>query len=42
MIEEYSSVLLTPTEADKIGRFGRYRYLAKAQISTDYIDLSLE
>jgi len=26
---EYNSVLSTPTEADKIGRFGRYRYTGK-------------
>jgi len=33
MREEYSSVLSTPTEADKIGRFGRYRYIGKTQMS---------
>jgi len=32
MREEYSSVLSTPTEADKIGRFGWYRYIGKSQI----------
>jgi len=29
MREEYNSVLPTPTEADKISRFGRYRYIGK-------------
>jgi len=33
MREEYNSVLSTATEADKIGRFGRYRYIGKTQIS---------
>jgi len=33
MREEYNSVLSTPTEADKIGQFGRYRYIGKTQIS---------
>ena len=33
MREEYDSVLSTPTEADKIGRFGRYRYIGETQIS---------
>jgi len=33
MREEYNSVLSTPAEADKIGRFGRYRYIGKTQIS---------
>jgi len=32
MREEYNSILSTPTEADKIGRFGRYRYIGKFQI----------
>jgi len=32
MREEYNSVLSTPTEADKIGRFRRYRYIGKTQI----------
>jgi len=31
MREEYNSVLSTPTEANKIGRFGRY--IGKTQIS---------
>jgi len=35
MREEYNSVLSTPTEADKIGHFCRYRYISKTQISTD-------
>jgi len=39
MREEYHSVFPTPTEADKIGRFRRY--IAKTQISADYIALSL-
>jgi len=29
--------LLTPTEADKIGHFGRYRYIGKTQVSANYI-----
>jgi len=37
MREEYDSVLSTPAEADKIGRFGRYRYIGKTQISARYI-----
>jgi len=37
MGEEYNSVSSTSTEADKIGRFGRYRYIGKTQISADYI-----
>jgi len=37
MREEYTSVLPIPTEADKIGRFGRYQYIGKTQISADYI-----
>jgi len=41
MREEYNSVLSTLTEADKIGRFGRYRYIGKTQISARYIGLSL-
>ena len=41
MREEYNSVLSTLTEADKIGRFGRYRYIGKTQISADYIGRSL-
>jgi len=35
MREEYNSVLSTPTEVNKIGRFGRYRYIGKTQISAD-------
>jgi len=35
MREENNSVLTRPTEADKIGRFGRYRYIGKTQISAD-------
>jgi len=43
MREEYNSVLSTPTEADKIGRFGRYRYIGKIQISVDIsVDLYIE
>jgi len=39
---EYNSVLSTPTEADNIGRFGRYRYLGKTQISADIsVDLQV-
>jgi len=30
MCEEYNSVLSTPAEADKIGRFGRHRYIGQA------------
>jgi len=37
MNEEYNSVLSTPTDADKIGRFGRYQYVGKTQISARYI-----
>jgi len=33
--EEYNSILSTITEADKIGCFGRYRYISKTQISAD-------
>jgi len=29
MREEYNSVLSTPTEADHIGGFGRYRYQSR-------------
>jgi len=36
MREKYNSILSTPTEADKIGRFGRYRYIGKTQISARY------
>jgi len=31
------TVLTTPTEADKIGHFGRYLYIGKTQISAQYI-----
>jgi len=41
MREEHNSVLSTPTEADKIGCFGRYRYIGETQISAQYIGLSL-
>jgi len=42
MREEYNSVLSTPIEADNIGRFGRYRYIGKTQISADIsVDLYL-
>ena len=41
MREEDNSVLSTPTEADKIGPFGRYRYIGETQISAQYIGLSL-
>jgi len=40
MRKEYNSVLLTPTEADKIGCFGWYRYIGETQISARYIGLS--
>ena len=33
MLEVYTSILSTPAEADKIGRFGRYRYIGETQIS---------
>ena len=33
MHEEHNSVLSTPAEADKIGYYGRYRYIGKTQIS---------
>jgi len=32
---EYNSVLSTLAEAENIGRFGRYRYVGKTQISAD-------
>jgi len=35
MREEYNSTLSTPTKADNISRFGRYRYIGKTQISAD-------
>jgi len=35
MHEEYISVLSTLIEADNIGRFGRYQYIGKTQISAD-------
>jgi len=41
MREESNSILSTTTVADKIGRFGRYRYIGKTQISARYIGLSL-
>jgi len=41
MCEEYNSVLSTPTEADKISSFGRYRYIIETQISAQYVGLSL-
>jgi len=42
MHEEYNSVLSTPTEADKIGRFGRHQYIGKTKISADLsVDLYL-
>ena len=45
MREKYNSVSSTTTEADKIGRFDRYRYIGKTQISA-YIpaqaDLSVD
>jgi len=37
MCEEYNSVFTTPTEADKIGCFGRYRYIGEIQITAIYI-----
>jgi len=37
MREDYNSVLATPTEADNIGRFSRYRYIGKTQISADIL-----
>jgi len=41
MREEENSVLSTPSEADKIGRFGQYRYIGKTPILARYIGLSL-
>jgi len=41
MGEEYNSVLSTPTDVDRIGRFGRYRYIGKTQISADYVGRGL-
>ena len=35
MREEYISVLSTSSETDSIGRFGRYQYISKNQISAD-------
>ena len=35
MREEHNSLLSTPTEADKIGYYGRYRYIGKTQLSAD-------
>ena len=35
MHEEHNSLLSTPTEADKIGYYGRYRYIGKTQLSAD-------
>ena len=40
MREEYNNVLSTPTEVDKISRFGRYQYIGETQISAQYIDLA--
>jgi len=37
MHEEYDSVFSTPTEADKISHFDRYRYFGKTQISADIL-----
>jgi len=37
MREEYNNVLSTPSAAGEIGRFGRYQYIGKTQISADYI-----
>ena len=37
MDEEYNNALSTFTETDKIGHFGRYRYIGKTQISADDI-----
>ena len=37
MLEEYNSILSTPTEADNIGHFGQYRYIGETQISARYI-----
>jgi len=37
MLEEYNSILSTPTEADNIGHFGQYRYISETQISARYI-----
>jgi len=37
MDEEYNNVLLTSTEVEKIGHFGRYQYICKNQISANYI-----
>jgi len=41
MREEYNSVLSTPTEADKFGRFGRYRYIGKKTNIGRYFGRSL-
>jgi len=41
MREEYNSVLSTLAEADKIGRFGRYQYIGKTQISAGPIYQSI-
>ena len=35
MREESNSILSTTTVADKIGRFGRFRYIGETQISVD-------
>jgi len=35
MREKYNSALSTPIEADTIGRFDRYQYIGKTQISAD-------
>jgi len=41
MREKYNSVLSTPTEADKIGRFGRYRYIGETQRYIRQADISI-
>jgi len=40
MREEYNSALSTPTEADKIGCFGRYRYIGKPKYRPIYRSIS--
>jgi len=37
MHEGYNSILSKTTKADKIGHFGRYRYIGKTQISVDLL-----
>jgi len=37
MLEEYNSILSTPTEADNIGHFDQYQYIGETQIAARYI-----